>query len=264
MDQTSQSYTLENIYYNEDKYIEDWLRSMGYELVDPLTNRLNVTKIIAEMGYLNKKDLSYMRYKHFDFLYMLKEEEIAGLIKKYGILGVTNGYDIPNDSKLDMIRNYIDYMRYGDTFAKNIFDIFVAKDAAMDVNGKRMKRIQFEIERNKLTRGGRTKLENMANTIEDMYNRFISKVEYDRQFSEKSGGSVRRIDTPRDWAEAIIEFEDLSAKFDASFEQQVAYYTSDSYLKLECSEMDKQSCHKPCELERGLFNPSGKCVYKNK
>lgn len=116
----------------------------------------------------------------------------------------------------------------------------------------------------RLTREGLTRLTNVVTVYKEQYKKFIDNISTNRQFFEysSSGKGARKIETSKDWAEALIEFINLINRFNADFGQHQKMLTDPENLGNECLKFtpNETQCQLPCNIRKSFFS-SDKCVY---
>lgn len=244
--------TLEQIYNAGDaNWIRDWLDygKLEYSRND-LLNRLQVTILINNAGDLAPSDQKYVADPDFNDLYLAKKDPDA-------IRQIIDQKSVPKDCQ-----NILTL--HGDIAGSRIFDIFVKKDRANNIYGKERDRVRFFYDTKQLTPQDRDTLLGIVDNFEQVYNLFITRVDKDRIFYEKasSGAPPRKIVTPEDWAEAIIELQDTTTKFKQVMENNLQMYVSPDRLQEYCEATPYAQCSYPCTKQSSRFFRDGSCLYK--
>jgi hypothetical protein len=152
-----------------------------------------------------------------------------------------------------------------DSYGKEIFDTFVNKYRANRVFDNEKNRLYILYKQSKsLHTSDYTDLLGMINLYENMYNTFVNRVDTDRQFREKASTSaeMRDIITGKDWAEAVIELQDLVARFKNDIHENIKAKTNIDYVKSKCSNTGYDMCAYPC-VKRPSKVKKDVCIYDN-
>lgn len=149
-------------------------------------------------------------------------------------------------------------------FGKNIFETFVKKYKVQNLFESRRKEIKIEMQGNKLTYSDYKYLnDNLIGMYEEMFDAFVNLVNTKNEFVEKSGSGnkPRKIDTAKDWAEAIIELQGLINNYQNDFQNNFKIRVFSTPEKL-CNRMTLDKCltSAECTIRKNAF--SKKCVPK--
>jgi hypothetical protein len=259
--------SLEDIYYADSSWIRNWLTQESIDLTDnDLLNRLNVTILINNQGLLSPSDEIYVADPDFIDLYLASDAALRNNFPDQ---------DLSSSSHLDLVRKIIDQRRIpeecqsllslnNDITGLRIFNIFVKKSQADNIYGRERDRILFFYNTKQLTLTDRDTLLAIVNDFEMIYNLFIQRVEKERIFYEKAGSGKppRKIITPEDWAEAIIELQDTSMKFKQVIDDNIRLYVNPERLKAYCEKTSFDRCEYPCTKQPNVFLRGGSCLYK--
>lgn len=150
-----------------------------------------------------------------------------------------------------------------DKFGYDIFKIFDLKyTKANRIFERAANKVLTLYQQKRLTNQGRDYLANIIDLYSEAYIKFVKQVVDTRTYTPKasSGAKPIKIETAKDWAEAIIEFNDLITKFNQIFEETVKVRSSSTTLKEECEVKSVKDCIYPCEVSKGLVYST--CTYK--
>ena len=151
-----------------------------------------------------------------------------------------------------------------DLFGKEIFDVFTKKYNADKIFERGTNKILDLYNKQRLlSPADRDYL--VANVIEpfhEIYDKFISRVNKERRFVEKSasGKPPRDIVTATDWAEAIIELQDLVEKFKQALDSNIKDRSNPSKMIAYCEKIDPEKCDYPCKKKVSRIGKD-KCIY---
>jgi len=150
-----------------------------------------------------------------------------------------------------------------DKFGYDIFQIFDLKYIKADkIFERAANKILSLYEQRRLTDNDRAALVNILDLYSEAYTRFVKQIVTDRTYTPKasSGQQPIKIVNAKDWAEAIIEFNDLVNKFGQTLDENIKAKTNTDSLLKECETSDPKKCGYPCTVKKGLIKNS--CTYK--
>jgi len=265
-----ESLTLNFVYYNlNNAAILDWLSE--YDIVsedDNLSNRLALTRILSEFGYINREEVDYVNDVNFDSFYLKTDEVLREYI----------GYFESDLDHIDLVKASIDLSYVSsnddssnddslgddttDSVGKAIFDIFVKKDKSNRIFENKKDEVAQLYEDKRLLLKDKYSLLRNIYQFEDVANKFIKRVDEERKFVEKSasGKPPRDIKTPQDWAEAIIEYKGLIEWFKNTIIPQISLSIDAENINEYCTAQNSRSCDEPCVTKSNLFGKKS-CIY---
>jgi hypothetical protein len=150
-----------------------------------------------------------------------------------------------------------------DAVGKEIFDVFVKKYTADKVFERANTKILDMYNKQRLlTTIDRDYLLNIIEQFNEIYDKFVARVNKERRFVEKSGSgnAPRNIVTGSDWAEAIIELQDIINKFLQAFDANIKSRTDPKKLTEYCEKSDLATCAYPCKKKISKIGKD-KCIY---
>jgi hypothetical protein len=268
------SYTLEDIYFLKSKVqLRKWV---GPKYTDGgLYDRLIATIKLYNKGQTDPRDDPYIEDPQFNTYYLQSETELGRQIHN-----IDPDLDLTTYNHMDRIRWLIDEARrvdqsgqafcqtfepaYVDATGLQIFDTFVKKYSANNIFGRARARVKFLFQTKVLLPIDRDKLGGIIREFETLYDQFIQRVYTERLFYEKSGAGKgpRKIITPQDWAEAIIELQDTANKFEQILNDHINNYTQEQHLRVGCEKASYAACSYPCSPVKNIIRAGGKCIYK--
>jgi hypothetical protein len=154
-----------------------------------------------------------------------------------------------------------------DSIGYGIFTIFDRKYRADKIFDGERRNISQLHETHQVTDPGYLFLNEIVNLYQERYNKFIDDIETKRIFYEKSGFGKppRSIKTEQDWAEAIIELNDLVSSFKRDIKTHSDIKRNVNNIKKECVgfEANETACQLPCKIEKPLLFKQPSCGFKN-
>ena len=140
-----------------------------------------------------------------------------------------------------------------DQFGIDIFNTFIKKYQKDSPFQRSKAAVSRNFENKSITQKGKTFLiDSVIEPYEEMFLKFVKQVQDTRTFKEKASSTskLRNIVTPQDWAEAIIEIEDLIAKFKVTFFDQVKVMMDSNTISKQCANTLISECNRPCNINK--------------
>lgn len=149
-----------------------------------------------------------------------------------------------------------------DKYGYGVFQTFEKKYKADRIFERAANKI-LDLYRSKfLTQKGLRQLSLIVELYSEQYTKFVNMIKTQRMFYEKasSGKPPVKIVSSQDWAEAIIEFNDLVSKFQSTLDENIKLYASLENIQKECVATPVENCSYPCSIKAGYFGRKS-CEY---
>jgi hypothetical protein len=229
--------------------IYGWMDDNGYDTYDnELYSKWVMITSLSDKGSLNEQDEYYAKHELFYGLYATDDFYLNAYMEKNS-----------ETTHSDQVKMIIDLSV--DSTGKSIFDTFVKKYRADDLVGRKKREIKLFYENKRMIHLDYMKGLQRINIVETAVEDFITLVNTERKFFERSGSGnpARNIITTKDWAEAMIEFYTLPQSQMPGINDFIKGVIDLGNLESYCDSLSYDDCASPCFKNNGVLRKT--CTY---